>query len=71
MQVQALICRTTLIPSQSIDSTGSGGSSLSTQSVTLGDHLIGMTKEAQMGDNRVLDEFYSPNDLHVFYATPT
>lgn len=32
---------------------------------------MGITNEAQLGDTRVLDEFYSPKDLHVFFATPT
>ena len=67
----ALICRTTLIPSQSLDASGSGGSPLSTQSVTLGDHLIGMTKKSRLGDIHVLDEFFNGKDLHVFYGTPT
>ncbi|XP_046636514.1 endosome/lysosome-associated apoptosis and autophagy regulator family member 2-like isoform X2 [Daphnia pulicaria] len=68
--VKALICRTTLIPSQSVDASG-GSSPLSTQSVTLGDHLLGITNEAQFGETRVLDEFYNPKDLHVFFGTPT
>lgn len=69
-QVKALVCRTTLIPSQSLDASG-GSSPLSTQSVTLGDHLLGITNQAQFGDTRVLEEFYNSKDLHVFFGTPT
>jgi len=39
--------------------------------VTLGDHLIGMTKKSRLGDIHVLDEFFNGKDLHVFYGTPT
>jgi len=67
--VMALICRTTLIPSQNQEDSSSGP--LSTQSVTLGDHLIGMTTQSHLGDMRVLDEFWNAKDLHVFYGTPT
>ena len=68
-QVMALICRTTLIPSQNQEDSSSGP--LSTQSVTLGDHLIGMTTQSHLGDMHVLDEFWNAKDLHVFYGTPT
>lgn len=76
-QVEAQICRTTLIPSQSLTTAAGVAdagalSPMSTQSVTLGDHLIGMTTETQLGDTTVLDEFVKAGtkDLHVFYATP-
>ena len=76
--MQAQVCRTTLIPSQSLGApSGGGGSSsespLSSQSVTLGDHLIGISADAKIAEASVLDEFVdaSGKDLHVFFGTPT
>lgn len=67
-QVDSLVCRTTIVPSQWAE----GDLILSTQAVTLADELVGVTQQHMFMNMRVIDEFIneSYSDLHFYYATP-
>ena len=46
---------------------------LSTQSVTLGDELVGITKDTDFMNIEVIEEFINdqdPNELHFYFTTP-
>lgn len=46
---------------------------LSTQSVTLGDELVGVTRATSFMNMEVIEEFIddnSPDELHFYYSTP-
>jgi hypothetical protein len=63
------VCRTTIVPSQSAEE----DLALSTQSVTLGDELVGVSKNVSFMNMQVIDEFVEMgfhNDLHFYYSTP-
>ncbi|KAK8754670.1 hypothetical protein OTU49_017530, partial [Cherax quadricarinatus] len=69
------VCRSTIVPGME-GMTGSGrNGAVATQSVTLGDHLVGVTTNTTLMDITVIEEFQQPNnslkhDLHFFYTTP-
>jgi hypothetical protein len=68
-QVKSFVCRTTIVPSQSAEE----DLTLSTQSVTLGDELVGVSKNVSFMNMQVIDEFVKMgfhNDLHFYYSTP-
>jgi hypothetical protein len=68
-QVKSFVCRTTIVPSQSAEE----DLTLSTQSVTLGDELVGVTKNVSFMNMQVIDEFVKMghhDDLHFYYSTP-
>ena len=63
------MCRTTIVPSQSAEE----DLTLSTQSVTLGDELVGVSKNVSFMNMHVIDEFVQmgfQDDLHFYYSTP-
>jgi hypothetical protein len=68
-QVKSFVCRTTIVPSQSPEE----DFTLSTQSVTLGDELVGVSKNVSFMNIQVIDEFVEmgfQDDLHFYYSTP-
>lgn len=68
-QVKSFVCRTTIVPSQSAEE----DLTLSTQSVTLGDELVGVSKNVSFMNIQVIDEFVEMgfhDDLHFYYSTP-
>ncbi|XP_071449238.1 endosome/lysosome-associated apoptosis and autophagy regulator family member 2-like [Hetaerina americana] len=68
-QVKSFICRTTIVPSPWAEE----GLILSTQSVTLGDELISISRDHTFMNMEVIEEFINPdfpNDLHFYYSTP-
>ncbi|KAB7497174.1 hypothetical protein Anas_02860 [Armadillidium nasatum] len=70
--VQARACRSTIVPGLE-ESSRSRMSALATQSVSLGDHLLGVTKNDSMHGIRVIEEFIDSKkeDLHFYYSTPS
>jgi hypothetical protein len=63
------VCRTTIVPSQNAEE----DLTLSTQSVTLGDELVGVSKNVSFMNMQVIDEFVEmgfQDDLHFYYSTP-
>ncbi|XP_033608891.1 UPF0577 protein KIAA1324-like homolog [Cryptotermes secundus] len=68
-QVKSFVCRTTIVPSQSAEE----DLTLSTQSVTLGDELVAVSKNVSYMNIQVIDEFVEMgfhDDLHFYYSTP-
>lgn len=62
--VRAMACRSTLLPDQQ--------ETYATQSVSLGDRLIAVTRETQFHGIRVHEEFTGVHsDLHFYFATDT
>ncbi|KAK3864258.1 hypothetical protein Pcinc_028364 [Petrolisthes cinctipes] len=74
--VMSRVCRSTIVPGVEggSESGGSRTGAVATQSVTLGDHLVGVTTNTSLMDITVIEEFREPNashnDLHFFYTTP-
>ncbi|XP_054168769.1 endosome/lysosome-associated apoptosis and autophagy regulator family member 2-like [Oppia nitens] len=61
--IRSMICRSTIIPDR--DQT------YSSQSVSLGDQLVGITRSTQYQNITVHPEFQSTNsDIHFYYSTP-
>ncbi|XP_042895596.1 endosome/lysosome-associated apoptosis and autophagy regulator family member 2 isoform X1 [Parasteatoda tepidariorum] len=67
--VNSFICRATVVPSQSSESRDP----LVTQSVSLGDTLVGITTKHKLGNIEVVDEFVESaegqSDIHFFYSS--
>ncbi|GAB6028023.1 hypothetical protein CHUAL_002249 [Chamberlinius hualienensis] len=70
--VRATICRSTSIPMKTSDGSNSV---ITAQSISLGDHLIGITTDSTYSNIEVISEFQHPknrhNDVHFFYSSPT
>ncbi|GFY63450.1 UPF0577 protein KIAA1324-like [Trichonephila inaurata madagascariensis] len=68
--VNSFVCRATIVPSQN----GDGRESLVTQSVSIGDTLVGITTKHKLNDIEVVDEFVQSSegqsDIHFFYTSP-
>ncbi|XP_042213922.1 endosome/lysosome-associated apoptosis and autophagy regulator family member 2-like isoform X1 [Homarus americanus] len=73
--VTSRVCRSTVVPKME-GLYGPGRiEAVATQSVTLGDHLVGVSINTTLMDITVIEEFQLPNnslkkDLHFFYKTP-
>ncbi|XP_068081917.1 endosome/lysosome-associated apoptosis and autophagy regulator family member 2 isoform X2 [Anabrus simplex] len=68
-EIKSFISRSTIVPGQGAEE----DLILSTQSVTLGDELVGVTRDVSFLDMTVIEEFIDigfPNDLHFYYSTP-
>lgn len=68
-QVKSFVCRATIVPSQSAEE----DMTLSTQSITLGDELVGVTKNVSFMNMQVINEFVKTglhDNLHFYYSTP-
>ncbi|KFM79522.1 hypothetical protein X975_16953, partial [Stegodyphus mimosarum] len=67
--VNSFVCRATIVPSQN----GAGSVPLLTQSVSLGDTLIGITTKHKLGHLEVAEEFVQSaegqSDIHFFYTS--
>ena len=67
--VSSFVCRATIVPSQS----GAGSVPLVTQSVSLGDTLIGITTKHKLHNIQVAEEFTQgaegQSDIHFFYTS--
>ncbi|XP_059468673.1 endosome/lysosome-associated apoptosis and autophagy regulator family member 2-like isoform X2 [Neocloeon triangulifer] len=66
-QINSFVCRTTMVPSAWSEEEVI----LSTQSVTLGDELVAVTKDTTFMNMEVIEEFLTANtSLHFYYTTP-
>ncbi|XP_050739422.1 endosome/lysosome-associated apoptosis and autophagy regulator family member 2-like isoform X2 [Eriocheir sinensis] len=72
--VESRVCRFTLVPG--VDGVVEGGQTgkLATQSVSLGDHIVGYTTNTTLRNISVIEEFANSSpaaspDLHFFYTT--
>lgn len=68
-QVKSFVCRTTIVPSQWAEE----DVILSTQSVTLGDELVAVTKNTSYMNIDVIDDFidYGTHSyVYFYYSTP-
>lgn len=75
VQIVSRVCRFTLLPG--MDGVVEGGQTgkLATQSVSLGDHIVGYTTNNTLMNISVIEEFANSSpagspDLHFFYTTP-
>ncbi|XP_037070770.1 endosome/lysosome-associated apoptosis and autophagy regulator family member 2-like [Pollicipes pollicipes] len=70
--VQSFLCRSTVVPARGEDGSRQ---SYATQSVSLADHLLGVTAEPTLGDMAVYPEFLPQAtgalDLHFFFTSPS
>lgn len=69
------VCRFTLVPGVEGVIEGGHTGKLATQSVSLGDHLVGYSTNTTLMNISVIDEFINPYpavspDLHFFYTAP-
>lgn len=71
------MCRSTIVPGMESMAGRSGRfpGTMVTQSVTLGDHLVGVTTNTTLMNITVIKEFQQDDstttkDLHFFYTTP-
>ncbi|XP_043246470.1 endosome/lysosome-associated apoptosis and autophagy regulator family member 2-like isoform X2 [Amphibalanus amphitrite] len=68
---ESFLCRSTVVPAHGEDGSRQ---SYSVQSVSLADHLLGVTEELQLGDAEVYPEFRPKStdslDLHLFFTSP-
>lgn len=68
--LRSVICRSTIIPMKNNE----GVRSLAAQSISLGDHLIGVTTETSLSNITVIKEFIQKKsrypDVHLFYFSP-
>ncbi|MPC25143.1 UPF0577 protein KIAA1324-like [Portunus trituberculatus] len=75
LRVISRVCRFTLVPGVEGVIEGGHTGKLATQSVSLGDHLIGYSTNTTLMNISVIDEFINPHpavspDLHFFYTAP-
>lgn len=73
-QLLARACRSTIVPGlDESDQTAYQTNALATQSVSLGDHLLGVTTNTSLHGITVINEFIDPlrRELHFFFTTPS
>ncbi|XP_063598992.1 endosome/lysosome-associated apoptosis and autophagy regulator family member 2-like isoform X2 [Penaeus indicus] len=73
--VASRVCRSTIVPGVEGMSGLFRVGAIATQSVSLGDHLVGVTTNPSYLNISVIKEFVQPNrtnrrDLHFYYSTP-
>ncbi|CAL4108298.1 unnamed protein product [Meganyctiphanes norvegica] len=65
------VCRSTIVPA--VEGLPGRVGAVATQSVSLGDHLLGVTTNSSLMGIDVIEEFVKPDskDIHFFYTSPS